>query len=174
MKYNPDKHHRKTIRLKDYDYSNEGMYFITICTQNRECILGNIVRNNNVNDVGAHICAQIELSEKGIIVDKCLYKLEEMYIYLKLHDFVIMPNHIHMIIEIENIFRAQICAPTTNNKTIGQIIRGFKAGVSKNIGYPIWQRNYYEHIIRNEKELYQTIEYIKYNPLNWENDKYNQ
>ena len=161
MKYNPDVHHRKSIRLKDYDYSKEGMYFVTICTKDRECILSEIV--------GAHICAQIELTQAGIIVEDCLYKLEEMYTYVKLHNFVIMPNHIHMILEIDHSCRAQICAPTTT-KTVGQIIRGLKAGTSKIIKYSIWQRNYFEHIIRNEKELYKIIEYIKYNPLNWEND----
>ena len=173
MKYNPDIHHRKSIRIKDYDYSKEGMYYITICTKDRECILSEIVnvKNNSMN-VGAHTCAQIRLTAIGTIVKDCLYKIAEMYEYVKLHDYVIMPNHIHMIMEIENslnvqMTRAQVCAPT---KVIGQIIRGLKAGISKNVGYPIWQRNYYEHVIRNEKELYKIIEYIKYNPMNWKND----
>jgi len=172
MGYNPKIHHRQSIRLKNYNYSAEGFYFITICTQNRECILGNIENITiNMNDVcvGAHICAQIKLTKIGTIVKDCLHRLEEMYTYIKLHNFIIMPNHIHMILEIERSFRAQICAPT---KTIGQIIRGLKAGISGMVGYSIWQRNYYEHIIRNENELYKTIEYIQYNPLNWEKDKY--
>jgi len=164
MRYNPDVHHRKSIRLKDYDYSKEGMYFITICTKDRECILSEIV--------GVHTCAQINLMKTGKIAENCLYKLEELYKHVKLHDFVIMPNHIHMILEIDHSCRVQIYKGTSMRpyKTIGQIIRGLKAGISKIVGYSIWQRNFYEHIVRNEKELYKIIEYIKYNPLNWEND----
>ena len=165
MRYNPDVHHRKSIRLKDYDYSKEGMYYITICTQNRENILSEIV--------GAHDCALIELTDIGKIVEKELLKTKETNRNIEIYEYVIMPNHVHMIINIfmdldkVQPFRAQSCAPT---KAIGQIIRGMKSTVSGQIGYSIWQRNYYERIIRNEKELYRTIEYIKYNPLNWEND----
>ena len=110
MRYNPDVHHRRSIRLKDYDYSAEEMYYITICVQNRECIL------SEITNVGvAWHATQIKLTYIGKIVEDCLYKLEEMYTYVRLHDFVIMPNHLHMIIEIYNSDRAQICAPTISD-----------------------------------------------------------
>ena len=160
MKYNSDIHHRRSIRLKEYDYSKEGMYYITICTQNRECILSEIV--------GAHDCAQIELTQIGKIVKEELLRTNEININIKIHEYIIMPNHVHMIINIyANEYRVQSCTPT---KTIGNVIRGIKSSISAKIGYPIWQRNYYEHIIRNEKELYKIIEYIQYNPINWKND----
>ena len=160
MTYNPEVHHRKSIRLKEYDYSKNGMYFITICTQNRLCILSEIV--------GAHDCAQIKLYNIGKIVEKELLKTEEIHANVKIYNYIIMPNHVHIIINIiSNQSRAQSCAPT---KTIGNIIRGIKSAVSRQIGYSIWQRNYYEHVIRNENELYKIIEYIENNPYNWEND----
>lgn len=174
-KYNPEVHHRKSIRLKDYDYSKEGMYFITICTKNRECILSQI---ENKNNVGEHDCAQhekiqIKLKHIGKIIEKELLRTKEINENVKIYEYIIMPNHLHMIINIyKNQHRAQSCAPT-NNKTIGNIIRGIKSSVSGQIGYSICQRNYYEHIIRNEKEYYAICKYIQNNPLNWENDQFN-
>lgn len=118
--------------------------------------------------VGAHDCAQIKLHNVGEIVEKELLKTEKINTNVKIYDYIIMPNHVHIIINIiTNQSRAQSCAPT---KTIGSIIRGIKSAVSRQIGYSIWQRNYYEHVIRNENELYKIIEYIENNPYNWEDD----
>ena len=154
---------RKQIRLKEYDYSQEGYYFITICTKNRECILSQIV--------GAHDCARIELKDAGKITEKELLKTKKINENIKILEYIIMPDHVHMIINInEKLYRAQSCAPT-KQKTIGNIIRGIKSTISAQIGCSIWQRNYYEHIIRNEKEYYQIIEYMKYNPNKWLNEK---
>lgn len=156
---------RKTIRIKGYDYSTSGYYFITICTKDKKCILSKVVSSNN--------SAQTQLTQTGQLVENCLYKLSKIYTCVKLHDFVIMPNHVHAVIEIDNIseqlHRAQVCAPTM---TLGQIVRGLKAGVSKYVGNSIWQRNYYEHVIRNEKEYLRILEYINNNPLNWALDEY--
>ena len=158
MKYNPDIHHRKSSRLKEYDYSKEGIYYITICTQNRECIL------SEITNVGAHDCAQIKLTQIGKIVEEELLKTDEINVNIKIHEYIIMPNHVHMIINIDpNEYRAQSCAPT---KTIGNVIRGIKSTISAKVGYSIWQRNYYEHVIRNEKDgLYQLLEYLKNNQI---------
>ena len=138
MKYNPDVHHRRSIRLKGYDYSKKGMCFITICTENRENILSEIV--------GAHDCALIKLTEIGKIVEKEILRTKELNKNIEIYEYIIMPNHLHIII---NIFadsnRAQSCAPT-NNKTIGNVIRGIKSSVSCQVGYSIWQRNFYEHL----------------------------
>ena len=181
MKYNPDIHHRRSIRLKGYDYSQAGLYFITICTQNRLCLFGEIVDD----DRGTTICA---LNEYGRIAEKEWIKTSKMRPNVRLDVFVIMPNHMHGIIEINEIddcrgtmHRAptveQFGKPTLN--TIPTIIRGYKSSVTKQInilrnqpGVPVWQRNYYEHIIRDEKSCYQIWEYVQTNPLKWQDDKY--
>jgi REP element-mobilizing transposase RayT len=178
MKYNPDIHHRRSIRVKGYDYSQAGLYFITICTQNRLCLFGEIVDD----DRGTTICA---LNEYGRIAEKEWIKTSKMRPNIRLDVFVIMPNHMHGIIEIADgrgtMHRAptveQFGKPTSN--TIPTIIRGYKSSVTKQInilrnqpGVPVWQRNYYEHIIRDEKSYYQISEYIQTNPLKWQDDKY--
>ena len=159
MRYNPNKYHRKTVRLKEYDYTKEGMYFVTICIKNREYLLGEIID------------ADIILSEYGEIIKEELLKLSERFKDIEIYSYVIMPNHIHSI--IENL--------GNNKNRLGNVLKTFKSvtsircnNINKTRGISIWQRNYYEHIVRNEKELYKILEYIKYNPLNWNNDKYNK
>ena len=168
-------HNRKSIRLKDYDYSQNGMYFITICTQKRDCILSNIIANN----VGAGlVSAQIKLTEIGSSINNIYLNLENEFENIKLHDFIIMPNHIHGIIEICK--RADTGpAPTLSDiicsfktRTTGYILKGIKMGKYKPIDKRLWQRNYYEHVIRNEKEYIQIVEYIINNPINWNEDEY--
>jgi REP element-mobilizing transposase RayT len=162
IKYNPDKHHRRSIRLKDYDYSNAGAYFVTICAQNMECFFGEI-RNGDM-----------ELNPYGSIVKNCWKDLINHYSYVELDALTIMPNHIHGIITIP--------APTRTQKNHGlsEIVRALKTFSSRKInklrnrkGVSIWQRNYYEHIIRNEKEMNKIREYIINNPLQWDLDKEN-
>jgi len=165
MEENKNFQTRKSIRLKEYDYSQEGMYFITICTQDRKCVLSEILGGSVKTD------PYIKLNNIGIMVEKELKKIEEHFKTIKIHDYVIMPNHIHFIIE-KIIVGAGLDLPDKKIK-ITNVIGLFKADVSRRIGYSFWQRNYYEHIIRSEKELYKIKEYIQYNPLNWEKDKYN-
>ena len=153
---------RKNIRLINYDYSQEGMYYITICTQNRKQILSEIQKKEYV---GANcVRPKIILSEKGQIVNAEIRKISDIYENIKINTYVIMPNHIHLIICISG--RTQF-APT-----ISRIIKQFKGKISKRIDYSIWQKNYYEHVIRNEEELYKIIEYIEENPEKWDEDKY--
>lgn len=192
MSYNPKKHHRKSIRLKGYDYSQEGAYFITICCQDRACLFGKITNGEMI------------LNEMGIIAHNEWIKTTEIRQNVKLDVFVIMPNHIHGIIvlgrgesnspeytrdstEHENSgeFDSPLRSPSKN---IGAIIRGYKSSVTKQIRMlnenggdlpnlipiTVWQRNYYEHIIRNEQS-YQTISnYIMNNPLKWNEDKFHK
>lgn len=170
MKYNPDIHHRKSVRIKGYDYSKEGMYFITICTQNRECILGTIKNEKSI------------LNDYGKIINEEILKTNEIRQNAEINNYIIMPNHVHMIIEIneklgfedkdsnQGVCNTPLQSPS---QTIGAIVRSIKGKISSKIGYRIWQKNYYEHIIRNEKELYKIQEYIQYNPLNWDKDKFN-
>lgn len=159
---------RKQIRLKEYDYSTPGYYFITICTQNRKEILSKILINskNEHYSVGANcVRPQIQLSNIGKILNEEISKIPNIYENVTLDEYVIMPNHIHIIIGI-NYRRTQF-APT-----ISQIIKQYKGSITKKLGYSIWQKSFYEHIIRNEKEYYKIIEYIRNNPIQWEEDEY--
>ena len=165
MKYTPDIHRRKSIRLKGYDYSKEGAYFITICTYRRELYFDNeeikrIVEKEWLNTM--HI-------RQNVILD----------------EFVVMPNHLHGIIVIIHNVGAYCNTPLQNqfkspSKTIGAIVRGFKSVATKEIsklnktpGIPVWQRNYYKHTIRKEKELTKIRAYIQNNPLKWSLDREN-
>ena len=178
--YDPNIHRRKSIRLPEYIYSTEGFYFITICTQDKKCIFGKVVNGEMI------------LNEAGRIVkEEWLQTMNIRKGEVKLHEYVIMPNHFHAIIEIcrgvshtpENI---NINKPTnycgcnqgvcntplqSPSKTVGAIIRGYKGAVSRKIGYSVWQRNYYEHIIRNQHTYDEIEEYILNNPFLWEKDK---
>ena len=180
MKYNPDKHHRKSIRLKNYDYSKNGYYFITICSKNRECLFGEIRR-------GTIFCA---LNQGGRIVDQCWKEIVIHYENVIIDEFIIMPNHINGIIIINNdrfqdILGVQNIEPLRRNQfqhiipgSIGSIIRGFKIGVTKWFRnntdiHQIWQKGFYEHIIRNDDELNNIRKYIQDNPHKWEEEKNN-
>ncbi len=168
MKYDPNKHHRRSIRLQGYDYSSAGAYFITICTENRKCLFGNIINEKMIlNNIGY------------IVVDSLLW-LEKQYKYVKLDEMVVMPNHIHAILFMVDCRGGSQTAPTEKRKPLGRLIGAFKTVSTKRIneinktsGIKLWQRNYYEHIIRNEIELKRIREYITNNPLKWEFDKEN-
>lgn len=162
---------RKSIRLKDYDYSQNGAYFVTICTCQREPILGNIRRD----DPCGH--PFVGLSQLGVIAQNHIEVIAQKY-GIKIDKFVIMPNHIHLIVAIEN--------PKGNGHPQGvslqQIVGGYKSYVAnaylkicKEQGLfmgEIWQDGYHEHIIRFEKEYLKIWEYIDTNPLKWELDCY--
>ena len=176
---------RKSIRLKGYDYSQSSWYFITICTQNRKPIFGDIIDE------------EMALNEFGIIVKSEWEKTADIRNNINIDEFIIMPNHLHGIIGIiddeydlskgtkevrANSPRRETSQQPTfksPSKTIGAIIRGFKSAVTKQInkllktpGSPVWQRNYYERIIRNEPELNRIRKYIIENPIKWHFDKY--
>ncbi len=142
---------RKHTRLNYYDYSKEGYYFITICIKNRLELLGNIENSN---------C--IKLTKEGEIVHKYIREIEQIYEKIKIDEYVIMPNHIHMIIIIKENERI----------TISKLIQQYKGRVTKELGYSIWQKLFYEHIIRTEKDYYVIKEYIINNILNWKKDIY--
>jgi len=183
---------RKQIRLKKYDYSDTGWYFITICTQNRKCLFGNVINN------------KIILNKFGNIVYK---KINELRIYknVEIDVYCIMPNHIHLILIIvgadpcvrpllKNINLSQNIdlgstrgsTPTQkSNPTIGEYVKRFKTLTTfiyinnvKNNNWPpfekrLWQRNYYEHIIRNQYDLNRIRQYVRDNPMNWNEDRNN-
>lgn len=150
---------RKNIRLKEYDYSKQGYYFITICTKNRENILSKIQQQQCR---GEHCSSISTVTKEGAIVEKYLKKIEEIYNNIAVDEYIIMPNHIHMIFII-------------NNKalnSVSKIIQQFKGAVTKELKYSIWQKLFYEHIMRNEKEYIKIKEYIINNPDNWKEDMY--
>ncbi len=175
MKHYTNIHNRQSIRLKGYDYSLPGMYFITICTNKRKNLFGNIEKS------------KMYLSDIGIIVDKCWHEIPSHFPFVELDEFVIMPNHIHGIIEIvvgtQDFVSLQSKYFENPNRKFGvqsmnlsSIIRGFKIGVKKwatinNVNFA-WQTRFYDHIIRNEKDLNRIREYIIYNPLKWNDDEY--
>jgi len=172
MIHHPDKYHRQSIRLKDYDYTQAGAYFVTICTHKRECVLGDVVNG------------EMQLNELGQVVEIEWLKTAEIRDNVELDAFVIMPNHIHgIIVIIESCVGATGRSPLRNGpapKSIGAIVAGFKSAATKRINElrstpraPVWQRNYYEHVIRNEDDLNEIREYILNNPLRWELDSEN-
>lgn len=142
---------RKRLRLKEFDYSKEEMYFITICIKNRIELLGKIIETSH-----------IELTKIGEISEQYIKKIEIKYRNVKVDEYIIMPNHIHLLLIVNK----------KNEITISRIIKQYKMCVSKVSGYPIWQKSFYEHIIRNEKEYWKIKGYIKDNITNWKKDKY--
>jgi putative transposase len=220
--YNPNIRHRKSIRLKGYDYSQSGLYFLTICLQDRRCLFGKIVDG------------KMNLNDAGKISDECWLGIPRHFPNAVLHEHIIMPNHVHGIIElikpcpqtnesgisvgVENIQPQRNEYQKIIPHSIGSIVRGFKTGFTKwyrnnsvgvqnfeplqssnessSIGVEnfqplqspnesllsvrvqnfeprrIWQRNYYEHIIRNENAYHRIADYIINNPQNWEKDKF--
>ena len=150
---------RKSTRLKKYDYSTPGAYFVTICTKDRKCILGKIVGDD------AHIVPKNELSATGIICDKYINNINVVYENISVDKYVIMPNHIHLIISIRGTMKAS--SPTT---ALPHIISSFKSLVTKEVKFPIWQRSFHDHIIRNWEDYKQICQYIDTNILKWELD----
>ncbi len=173
MTYKPDKHRRQSMRLKNYDYSQAGAYFATVCAKGRECLFGEIADS------------LMWLSPLGKIVQACWDDLPCHYQHVELDASVIMPNHIHGIIVLADpsvVGAGLKPAPTVMNKrhTLTEIMRAFKTFSSRRIndlrntpGTPMWQRNYYEHVIRNEDDLAEIRRYIMGNPLKWELDSEN-
>ena len=210
MTYNPDVHHRRSIRLKEYDYSEHGMYFVTICAENRENLFGCIMNES------------MQLNNAGEMIQKWWQELENKFSHVILDEFVIMPNHFHGIIQInvgadpsrtafgslrirpddendvrpddENDGHPDYPGGHMNNKgghigpplrgieslstiiqwfktmTTNEYIRGVKSDIFPGFNKRIWQRDYYEHVIRDENDLNNIREYIINNPRNWEND----
>lgn len=153
---------RKIIRLKDYNYSQAGYYFITICVENGRTLLW--------SDVGA-IIDRPPLSETGKFIETALRNIETIYSDVFIDEYVIMPNHIHFILSIGN---CNHCGQPMVAPTVPRIIKQFKGFVTKNCRQNdfSWQKSYYEHIIRNEKDLQKIRDYILKNPTNWLDDKY--
>ena len=206
--YNPNIHHRRSIRLKGYDYSQAGLYFVTICVNNRKCLFGEIVGvqnfepirlpNESVSSDGIQNFEprpryQMILNDAGKTAGECWLEIPKHFQNAVLHEYIIMPNHIHGIIELIQTVSSpnestspvgvQNFEPQRNQfqkiipHSIGSIIRGYKIGVTKWFRHNsdienVWQRNYYEHIIHDETSHQRIADYIQNNPQSWDNDKF--
>lgn len=187
------KRHRKSIRIKGYDYASSGAYYVTIVVQGRECLFGEIIDS------------EMNLNEYGEIVQKWWDKIPNHFPNVELGAFIIMPNHVHGIIFITAERRGEVLSPRDNpnnnnpdayvdgasnmggetpplrKPTLGQIIAYFKYQSTKEMNRietekaitKFWQRNYYEHIIRDEKDLQNKTDYIEANPSLWDEDENN-
>jgi putative transposase len=177
MHYNPEIHHRRSIRLKGYDYSTKGAYFLTLCTYQNECLFGEIING------------EMYINEYGQIVTEEWMQSSIIRKEIELDESVVMPNHFHAIVfinpDIEDTVGAQGIAPSSEgiayrkSKSISTLVAGFKTAVTKRInilrnapGNAVWQRNYYENIIRNENALDKIRQYTINNPSSWEVDKF--
>lgn len=175
---------RRTVRLAQHYYSMSGGYFITICTHNKKCIFGSIRNNKAV------------LNSTGQIVEEELVASSSLRKEVEIEKYVIMPNHLHAIIritakqpppavirgEVAGARRAPLQVEPDNSrekKSLSSFVAGFKSSATRRIRenmrnpiFEVWQRNYYEHIIRNEEDYQSIIEYIINNPINWETDEH--
>ena len=164
---------RRSIRLRDYDYSQFGAYFVTICTHDRACIFGNIV--------DGEMC----LNAIGEITAEEWTKSERVRGEIELDEWIVMPNHLHGIVWITHNSDNRNVGATGRSplpsgpkpRSIGAMVAGFKSAATKRIntilgtpGAPVWQRNYYEHVIRNEDALDRIRQYIRDNPSKWQDD----
>lgn len=191
MKSNHEKHGRRSIRLPGYDYSQAGAYFVTICAHERRRLFGEIV-----ND-------EMQLNEFGLVVEQCWLEIPNHFSTADIDYYVVMPNHFHGILWIcdrDDGRGTPWRAPTTNDAVAGTpwraptvekfgkptvgtlptMIRSFKSAVTKGVNElrqtpaaPVWQRNYFEHVVRNEDALNRIREYIMYNSLHWAFDRDN-
>ena len=153
---------RKQNRLADYDYSQPGAYFLTICVKDRSCILGSIVGADD------HIGPYTKLSNIGKIVEKYTRMIPGI------DKYVIMPNHVHMILRIsaKDPQEGPMWSSAPTNTSIPRIMRTWKTLITKEVGDSIWQRSYYDHIIRDEQDYIVRAQYIANNPARWCVDRY--
>jgi putative transposase len=211
--FDPNVCRRRSIRLKGYDYAKDGAYFVTVCTQNKECLLGELARGTVV------------LNEAGKMVESVWKGLQDRFPFIELDQFVVMPNHVHGIIVLKDtgsdLRRGESCIRPMNNRnfnippdlgneesfqdqdnrnkegdhkdrpygthvgTLGRVTQAFKSTATREYGIGVkkegwapfdgrlWQRNYYEHVIRNEMDLDRIREYIANHPAGWARDEEN-
>jgi len=169
---------RKNTRLSGYDYSQNGAYFITICTKERAEILGTVVGGGVLDAPYAlHNTPYVKLMEHGRIAADVLTEMLTFYKNIFLPCFVVMPNHMHFMLVIENDDGGASgtpppTQPTPANATIPAFLSTFKRFTNSRIGANIWQRSFYEHIIRDEQDFLQHLQYIENNPAKWAEDEY--
>jgi len=188
MKYDPKEHHRRSIRLVDYDYAQSGAYFVTVCAEDHTCLFGDVVS------------AEMRLNDAGRMIQTAWDELPDHYPGVETDAFVVMPNHIHAIIVLspDSVGAGPRACPDQNGQprgvaptegrralSLGDVVQRFKSLTTKRYAdgvrqhgwraFPgrLWQRNYFEHIIRNDHSLDQIRLYIASNPASWALDREN-
>ncbi|MCR5111018.1 MAG: hypothetical protein K6B38_08940 [Ruminococcus sp.] len=189
-----EKHYRKLNRLKNYDYSSNGLYFVTFCTKNRVHYLSEIIYDdpfdefsheynvvkfteNQIVGDGVLDVPHVKHTDFGKIVNDQINEINKTYNDINIMKYVIMPDHVHMIIYLfddKNVLGGTSRTPSPTNARIPALISTLKRFVNKKIGYNIWQRSFHDHIIRSEREFLEICGYIDNNPINWVNHIYNQ
>ena len=156
---------RKSTRHKHHDYDSAGAYFITVCTKDRICLLSRIVGTGVLDG------PSVELTEYGKVAEKYIKQLDNLYNIIIVEKYVIMPNHIHLLLRIPDIRHldgpSRTPVPTVQNSTVSKFISTFKRFCNKEYGENIWQMRSYDHIIRNGNDYDEIVKYIYENPLNW-------
>ena len=158
-------HSRKNTRLQGYDYNTPGAYFLTICTEGRRCLLSRIVGTGVLDG------PEIELLPHGKIAAKYINQLNAFYDYLSVESYVIMPNHIHILLQISEGPSGRP-VPTRQNSIVSRFISTFKRFCNKEYGQNIWQERSYDHIIRDQADFDKHLQYIYENPFGWEKDEF--
>jgi len=166
---------RKHPRLSGHDYSSDGSYFITLCVKDMHELFGQVVVGRD-----AHSAPQVQLSEYGAIVAKHIDKIKVQFQSVSIDKYVIMPNHIHMIITVKRVEETSVGAEGrgamwTSRPTgavIPTLVRTFKTMITKELGVSMWQRSYHDRIIRSEAEYWRVWRYIEENPGRWAEDRY--
>jgi len=164
LRFDPDRQHRQSIRFSRYDYTRSGLYFVTLCVHGRECIFGEIDESS-----------QVRLTYDGQSVRWAWEALPGHFPHIGLDAFVVMPNHVQGILELRNME-----PPCSRRHPVPEVIRALKSFSARRInkrrgtpGVPVWQRNYYERILRDEEDLVNVRRYIADNPLKWADDPEN-
>ena len=182
-RYDPQIHHRHSIRLRGWDYTSTAGYFVTICTHERECLFGAIANGH------------LRYSREGKVAARCWEAIPDHFAHVILGRWVVMPNHVHGILvfgvagaQVGAQVGAQHAAPLPDSPSVphvvpgslGAVIRSYKAAVTREInvmdaipGRKVWQRNYWDHIIRDDNGLWRIQEYIANNPARWQSDRLN-
>jgi putative transposase len=171
MTHHPNLPNRHSHRLRDYDYSQAGAYFLTLCLQDRICRFGDVVDG------------KVRLSSAGEMIDRIWRQMPVRFPSIVLDDWVVMPNHFHGIIILSDLTHPR--AETSSAPMISRVIQAYKSETAntysqgvRELGWPafigrLWQRDYYDHIIRDEPDLDRIREYIALNPSRWEEDREN-
>ncbi|WP_279017746.1 transposase [Megasphaera elsdenii] len=143
---------RKPLRLSTYDYTNNGLYFVTICTKGKAHILGRLENQ------------KIKFTLAGHIVNRTICDMGNQYEAVSIIQYVIMPNHVHLVVALQG-------NKNRSDMSLSQFINLLKGRISRKYGSSLWQRGFYEHVVRNEADLFRIMEYIENNPLQWELDE---
>ncbi len=170
---------RKSNRMKGFDYSSNNLYFVTSCVKNNLCCLGRVIAVGTGRDLSVHhpeIECKVELNQYGLIVDEKIKWLMSQYEYVDIHNYIVMPNHFHLIIEIDS---QKVVKKELKIKSLSSLMGAMKTKSSNQIhelGFKdfAWHRSFHDHIIRDEKAYVNIFNYISNNPTNWLKDKFYQ